>query len=80
MILNGLTDLSTWFISLVFSGFQAISLPANLISVLIDIMKFGSWVIGSDLLAIVFGTIFGWLAFKLTAGLIIFIWELIPLT
>lgn len=80
MILNGLSDFAIWIVDLIFLGFQAISLPANLISVLLDIMKFGAWIVGADLLAIIFGNVFMWLSFKFMAGLILFVYRLIPLT
>lgn len=80
MILNGLSDFAIWIVDMIFAGFQAISLPANLISVVLDIMKFGAWVVGADLLAIIFGNVFMWLGFKFIAGLILFVYRLIPLT
>lgn len=80
MIVEGLTGLTMWFIELVFTGFQAVSLPANLVSVVLDIMKYGAWVMGGDLVAIFFATVFGWMSFKFTAGLLVWLWELLPLT
>ena len=80
MIVDGLLNLTMWFIELLFSGFSAISLPINLVSVLVTILKYGAWVIGSDLVVIIFTTIIFWLTFKLGAGLILFIWRLLPLT
>lgn len=80
MILEGLAGFAMWIIEMIFAGFQVISLPVNLISVLIDFMKYGAWILGGDLLAIVFSCVFGWLTFKFTAGLLLFIYRLIPLT
>lgn len=80
MILEGLASFAMWIIQLIFSGFNLISLPTSFISVLIDFMKYGAFILGGDLLAIVFSCVFGWLAFKFTAGLILFIYRLIPLT
>ena len=80
MIIEGLAGFAMWIIELIFSGFQALSLPLNLVSVLIDFMKYGAFIIGGDLLALVFACVFGWLAFKFTAGLTLFLYRLIPLT
>lgn len=80
MIVNGLTGLAMWFIGVLFSTFDAVSLPTDLIGVLLDTMKFGAWVIGADLVAIFFANVLFWLTFKFTAGLVLFIWRLIPLT
>lgn len=80
MILEGLANFAMWIINLIFSGFSIISLPLSFVSVLIQFMNYGSWILGGDLLSIVFATVFGWLTFKFTAGLILFIYRLIPLT
>lgn len=80
MIVETLTGFGFWLIGLIFEGFQAITLPLNLITVLLDFMKFGAWVIGADLVAIVIGSIGFWLTFKFTAGLVLFLYRLIPLT
>ena len=80
MIVEALFGFGGWIIELIFSGFNIITLPLNLTSALFDIMKFGAWIIGGDLFAIVFGNIFFWLGFKFVSGLILFIYRLIPLT
>lgn len=80
MIIEGVTGLAFWFVGLLFEGFQVVSLPVNLVSVLLDFMKVGAWVLGVDLLGIVFATVSFWLTFKFAAGLILFIWRLLPLT
>ena len=80
MVVESLSDFGIWVLELLFVGFQAVSLPSNLISVVIDIMKFGAWIVGADLLMIIFGNVFMWLTFKFTAGLVLFVYRLIPLT
>lgn len=80
MIIEGIASFGFWVIETIFSSFNVITLPLNLISAVFDIMKFGAWVIGGDLFAIVIGNIFFWLTFKFAAGLILFIYRLIPLT
>lgn len=80
MIVESLLDLTYWFIGLLFEGFQIISIPTDLLGTLVNFLKFGAWVIGADLLGIVFSSIFFWLGFKFSAGLILFIWRLLPLT
>lgn len=83
MIIEGVIGLAFSIIDMIFSGLAALqfpTLPLNLITVLIDFMKVGAWVVGADLLGIVFSTIIFWLGFKFTAGLLVFIWRLLPLT
>lgn len=80
MIVGGLIDFVLWLVELIFSSFQAISLPFNLITVLLDFMKIGSFVVGGDLLALTFTCVFFWLTFKFSAGAILFVYKLLPLT
>ena len=68
------------FIFSLFSSVQIVTLPVNLTSTLINFMKYGAWVIGADLFGLVFGVIIGWIMFKWTAGLVLFVYRLIPLT
>lgn len=80
MIVEGLASFAIWILNLIFEGFTLISLPANFISFLITILEFGAWVVGGAFLSLVFSNIFFWLSFKLAAGLVLFIYRLIPLT
>lgn len=80
MILQGLASFAIWVLDLIFNGFNLISLPVSFISFLITILEFGAWVVGGAFLSLVFANIFFWLTFKLTAGLVLFVYRLIPLT
>lgn len=80
MIFTGLSNYAMWLIGLIFNGFEFLSLPLGLISTLIEFMNFGSFIIGGDLMSLVFGSVFFWLSFKFTAGLVLFVYRLIPLT
>lgn len=80
MILEGLSGVVFWFIGLMFDGFSIVSLPTNAITAVVNIMKYGIWVLGLDLFVIVWSSILFWMIFKLSAGLLLFIWRLLPLT
>lgn len=80
MIIESVVGFGFWVVELIFSGLNMISLPFNLMTAIFDIMKFGVWVIGADLFAIVIANIFFWLSFKFTAGLVLFLYRLLPLT
>lgn len=80
MIIEGVTGLAFWFVGLLFEGLQVVSLPVNLVTVLVEFMRVGAWILGADLLGIAFASVLFWLTFKLTAGLLLFIWRLLPLT
>lgn len=80
MIVQSLIDLFFQLIITFLGGFELIGLPFNLIGTLSTIIVYGTWVVGADLLAIAASTVVGWWLFKLTIGIFIFIWELLPLT
>lgn len=80
MIVEKLFDVILWLVSLIFDGLSLIALPTNYITVLLNIMKYGVWVMGLDLFVIFWSCILFWITFKLGAGLILFIWRLLPLT
>lgn len=80
MVVEALSDIVFWFIGLLFDGFSIISLPTNLITAVVDIMKYGIWILGLDLFVIVWSSIIFWIMFKLSAGILLFVWRLLPLT
>ena len=80
MIVESLTSLGFFVIEWIFSGLQIISLPTDLLGVLVDYLRIGAWIIGADLLSICFATFFAFTSFKLSAGLIVYVWKLLPLT
>lgn len=63
-----------------FTGFEVVGLPLQLINTLQTILVYGIWVVGADIIAIFVGTIVAWWGIKFTVGLVIWIWELLPLT
>lgn len=80
MIIEGLSNIVFWLFGLIFDAFSIVTLPANLISALLTIIKYGIWIVGLDLWVIFWSCVIGWLVFKFTAGLVLFIWRLLPLT
>lgn len=62
------------------SLFSAVSLPTSMIGGLATITGYGAYVVGSDLLLIVASVITFWLSVKITVGIILFIWRLLPFT
>ena len=83
MIVEGIIGWAFSIIDMLFtslSGLQFYTLPANLMAVLVDFMKYSAWVIGSDLVGLVLTTIVWWLGTKLILGIILFAYRLLPLT
>ena len=80
MIIETIFGWASNFIVGLFSAFQIINLPLDLISTLYTILCYGVWVVGTDVLLLVFTSVMGWLTFKASVGLIIWLYKLLPLT
>lgn len=80
MIVEGLVNMFLGILRGAFSGFELVGLPMQYINTLNTILVYGNWVVGVDIMAIFVGTVVFWWAIKLSVGLIIWLWELLPLT
>lgn len=80
MIVESLIDFFFRILSMAFSGLEIIGLPLQYINSLQTLFVYGTWVVGADILAIFTTMIVGWWTIKLTVGLVLWIWELLPLT
>ena len=81
MIAAALVDLVTSLISSLCSLIgDNVSIPSNLVQSLAGITGYGVWVIGADLLGIICGCVLFWLSVKFIWGLIVYIYDLIPMT
>lgn len=73
----------SWFckllLSLIPSFAIATSNPIDL-KPLLEVTCFGVWVVGADLMALILSSVFIWFTTKLTLGLILWIWDLLPFT
>ena len=80
MIVEGLLGLVTSLLFGLFSGFEAVKLPLELLGVLSTLLQYGVWVVGADIMALVFSSLFFWWGLKFTVGIVVWLWELLPLT
>lgn len=80
MIVEGILNLCVEMLVLVLGGFKAVGLPLSAIETLGTVACYGSYVVGADLLLAFVGTVMTWATFKLSAGVFLFIWRLLPLT
>ena len=80
MIVEGLLTVALSCVFGLFSLMEVVKLPVEIMGVLTTILQYGVWVVGADIMALVFATVTGWWTIKLTVGLAVFIWELLPLT
>lgn len=80
MIVEGVLGLFFSVVRLAFSGFEIVGLPFQFINVLSTILSYGIWIVGADVFGIFLATIVSWWVIKFTIGLVLWIWELLPLT
>ena len=64
----------------IFSTFEVINLPVDFVSALYNILCYGVWVVGSDVIILCFASVMGWFSFKMSAGVAVWLWKLLPLT
>lgn len=80
MILEALITLFSNFILGLLDMVSLVSLPLDAIEVLHQFCLYGSYIVGSDLLMLFGSLIFTWTTAKLSVGVGIRLWELLPLT
>lgn len=80
MIVETVVDLFFSLMTQAFAGLEIIGLPYQYINTLSTILVYGTWIVGADILAIFVSMVVGWWAIKFVVGLVVFIWELLPLT
>lgn len=80
MIVGTLIDLFFGILRVAFGTFEAVQLPTQAIDVLSTLTVYGMWVVGVDILALFVGTIVFWWVTKFSVGLVVWIWERLPLT
>lgn len=80
MIIESLINVAVTLFSGIISGLNFFSIPMDLIDVLATVCVYGNWIVGADLLLLFSGCIASWFLIKMSLGLILFIWEELPLT
>ena len=80
MIFEFFINMFVTFLDTLISTVSMITLPIDMISALSTVSAYGSWVVGSDLLMIFATCVFSWTTIKISIGVILFIWRLLPLT
>lgn len=78
MIIESICKLGCSILAGVFSAFEMISLPFNLINTLSSILQYGTWVVGSDVLLLFTGSVVFWWGVKASIGIGIWAYEHIP--
>lgn len=81
MIIEWIFSLAVSFISgLLDLVSGSVSIPVGLMSALGNITGFGTYIIGADLILVFVGCVMFWTGLKLSIGLLLWLWKLMPLT
>lgn len=80
MIVEGVVGLFFSIFRTFLSGLEIVHLPYQFINVLSTILSYGIWIVGADVFGLFITSVVSWWVIKFTVGLVIWIWELLPLT
>lgn len=80
MIVQSVVDLFFAVLGNAFGALEVIGLPLQYINTLQTILVYGVWVVGADIMALFVTMVVGWWTVKLAVGLVVWLWELLPLT
>ena len=80
MIFEYLLSLCKSFIITLISGIDVIKLPYEFVSFLGTVTNCGAFICGSDILLYFCTSVMFWFGVKITAGIVLFVWRLLPFT
>lgn len=80
MIVEGLVGLFLNTLRLAFGALEFVQLPFDLIGTLGKFVVYGNWIVGVDLLAVFAASVVFWWTFHMSIGLIVWVWDKLPLT
>lgn len=78
MIIESMASLAVGILSSILSLINVFELPFDLIWVLGNILCYGSWVVGSDVLLLYVGCVSFWIGTRFSVGLAIWVYDKIP--
>lgn len=65
---------------LLLGAVEFMSLPVNLIAVLGNILAYGNWIVGLDIMVLFTASVVFWWGVHLSIGLAVWLWRMLPLT
>ncbi|MFQ7128512.1 MAG: hypothetical protein ACLRQ1_01885 [Ruminococcus sp.] len=80
MIIETLINFAVGIFSAIISGLNFFSIPTDFINILATFCVYGNWIVGADILLLFAGCIASWFSIKIILGIVLFIWEELPLT
>lgn len=80
MVGEALIDLFFGLLRSAFGAMEMVGLPVQAINALSTIIVYGNWVVGVDILVLFASTVVFWWVFYMSIGLIVWVWDRLPLT
>lgn len=80
MVVESLVEWFLNFFTFTLDQLTILPLPLSFLDVLYDFLCYGTFIIGADFMAILIPSIVMWFTIRFTVGVVVFIWELLPLT
>lgn len=80
MIIEFFVTIVTNLLTSALSAAQVLTIPSDVAGALSTFMAYGNYVVGGDLLLLFATSVTTWMTLKLTVGVVLFIWRLLPLT
>lgn len=80
MIGETLIDMFFGIFQLAFRAIEFVNLPIQTIGTLTSILAYGNWIVGLDIMILFASSIIFWWVFHMSIGLIVWVWEKLPLT
>ena len=62
------------------AALAAVNLTTDTLHVIGEFCGIASWIVGADLLYLIGGCIVFWFTVKITVGILLFVWRLLPFT
>lgn len=80
MIIETLVDVFLAMLRTSFSMLEFITLPTQTIGYIATFCAYGNWIVGLDIVALFCTTIVFWWGVHMSIGLLVWVWEKLPLT
>ncbi len=80
MIMETIINIFCGVFDTLLSGLQLVNIPVQGINVLSTFTAYGSYVVGADLLLCFASVVVTWMLIKISVGIGLFLWRLLPLT
>lgn len=78
MIVEWLVNFSLTLLNGLFNMLNVINIPHEMINVLFDILQYGVWVMGADMVAICISSLVLWYGAKSSIGIAVWLYDRIP--